>query len=118
MKRTPPGGKATARSRRKPHPHPEIFCDFNAQMTDRGYSLERAGSIADLARLGLTLADAVGRRFTFNGGDDGAEGEEDDILCNGVVIHDPAWGYLAFADEDGIYWRSEVDMPTDDCRGV
>jgi hypothetical protein len=51
---------------RQPHPHPEIYCDLNAAMIDRGYSLERRGSVDDLARLGLTLADAVGMRFTFS----------------------------------------------------
>jgi hypothetical protein len=29
-------------------------------------------------------------------------------MFNGIVIFDPQWGYLAFADEDGVYWRSQV----------
>ena len=91
------------------HPFPEIFCDLNAAMTDRGYSLERNGSIEDLRKLGLTLASAVGRRFTFNGGEDMDQvGRTSDIMFNGVVVHDPEWGYLAKADEDGVYWRSDI----------
>lgn len=40
------------------------------------YSLERRGSIDDLARAGLTLEQAVGKRFLFNGGvDESAMGE-------------------------------------------
>lgn len=30
-------------------------------------------------------------------------GNSDDIMFNGIVVHDPKWGYLAFADEDGLY---------------
>jgi hypothetical protein len=93
---------------RDPHTFPEIQCDLNARMTDRGFSLERRGSVEDLAKLGLTLADAVGMRFTFVQGDADAHGNADDIMFNGTVIHDPKWGYLALADEDGVYWRSEV----------
>jgi len=93
---------------RKPHPYPEIYCDLNAGMIERGYLLTR-GSVDDLAKLGLTLADAVGMRFTFVGGDDADEHRDpDDIMFNGIVIHDPKWGYLAFADEDGVYWRSQI----------
>ena len=93
---------------RKRHPFPEIYCDLNARMTDRGYSLERNGSVADLAKLGLTLESAVGKRFTFMMDDADDNGNPDDIMFNGVVIHDPKWGYLALADEDGVYWRSEI----------
>jgi hypothetical protein len=93
---------------RKRHPFPEIYCDLNARMTDRGYSLERNGSVADLAKLGLTLESAIGKRFTFMMDDADDNGNPDDIMFNGVVIHDPEWGYLALADEDGVYWRSEI----------
>jgi hypothetical protein len=93
---------------RVPHPYPEIYCDLNAAMIARGYSLERRGSVDDLAKLGLTLADAVGMRFTFVQDDADEHGNPDDIMFNGIVIHDPKWGYLAFADEDGVYWRSQV----------
>ena len=77
-------------------------------MTDRGYSLERRGSVEDLAKLGLTLAEAMGRRFTFVQGDADEHGNPDDIMFNGVVVHDPEWGYLAYADEQGVFWRSQL----------
>lgn len=62
----------------------------------------------DLAKLGLTLADAVGMRFTFVQDDADEHGNPDDIMFNGIVVFDPEWGYLAFADEDGVYWRSQI----------
>ncbi len=93
---------------RVPHPYPEIYCDLNAGMIDRGYSLERKGSVDDLAKLGLTLAEAVGMRFTFVQDDADDQGNPDDIMFNGVVIHDLKWGYLAYADPDGVYWRSQL----------
>ena len=95
--------------KRHRHPHPEIYCDLNARMTDRHYSLTTNGSVADLKKLGLTSETAVGRRFTFVGGDDGELGVPDDIMFNGVVVHHPTLGYVAEADPDGIYHRSELD---------
>lgn len=86
--------------------YPEVFCDFNARMTEDGYSLERNGSQADLAKLGITLARAVGKRFTFNGGGDAEdENELADILRDGVIAFDENWGYLAVLDADGFYHR-------------
>jgi hypothetical protein len=85
---------------------PEIYCDLNAGMTENGYSLERRGSIEDLAKLGLTLEQAVGMKFIFNGGEDSDEnGNPADIMFNGFVVKDSRWGYLAVSDEDGVYWR-------------
>jgi hypothetical protein len=85
---------------------PEIYCDLNARMTENVYSIERQGSIDDLARLGLTLDEAVGKEFLFNGGaDEDDNGQPADIMFRGTVIKDPAWGYLAQADADGIFWR-------------
>ncbi len=91
------------------HPYPEIYCDLNARMTERGYSLERRGSVEDLSKLGLTLESAVGRRFTFFSDDADEQGRPDDIMFNGVVVFDSTYGYLAEADLDGIYWRSYID---------
>ena len=89
--------------------YPEISCDLNAGRGD-GYSMECAGPVENLGKLGLTLASAVGQRFTFNGGlDQAPDGKASDIMFNGVVVHDPKWGYVAVADEDGIYWRSQVE---------
>ena len=91
---------------------PEIYCDLNARMTENGYSVETCGSVADLAKLGLTLEKAVGRCFTFNGGSDVNEnGEPSDIMFSGVIVKDPEWGYLAVSDAAGIYWRSTQVTP-------
>ncbi|NGP52507.1 hypothetical protein [Thioalkalivibrio sp. XN8] len=48
---------------------PQIFIDLNARMTDNGFLLTE-GSLADLAKLGLTPETAVGKRFTFMGGNE------------------------------------------------
>jgi hypothetical protein len=95
-------------------PLAEIYCDLNAKMIDRGYSLERRGSVEDFARLGFTLAEAVGKRFTFVQRDADEDGNPDDIMFNGVVVHDPEWGYLAYADEQGVFWRSQLRQSAGD----
>jgi hypothetical protein len=94
--------------RRPRQPYPEIYCDLNARMTEHGYSLERRGSVDDLAKLGLTLQSAVGHCFAFFSDDADDESRPDDIMFNGVVIHDDKYGYLAQCDSDGIYWRSQI----------
>jgi hypothetical protein len=94
---------ARARSSR-----PEIYCDFNAHMTERGYSLERHGSVVALEKMGLTLEQAVGKRFTFYADDGNEAGEPDDLMVDGYVVKDPEWGYLAIAEGD-FYQRSELD---------
>jgi hypothetical protein len=96
-------------AKRPRHPYPEICCDLNARMTERGYLLTR-GSVEEFTKLGLTLESAVVKRFTFVGDDADEDGKSDDIMFNGVVIHDEKFGYLAFADEDGVYWRSQIAM--------
>ena len=85
----------------------EIFIDLNARMTGNGFALTN-GSIADLAALGLTPAQAVGMEFVFNGGDDTVEdGDSVEILFEGIIeLHDQ-WGYLAVANSKGIYWRAK-----------
>jgi hypothetical protein len=95
-------------SARNRHPFPEVYCDLNARITKNGYSLERTGSVEDLRKLGLDLTAAVGRRFTFYMDDADEQGRPDDIMFNGVVIHDAKYGYLAQGDEDGVYWRSQI----------
>jgi hypothetical protein len=82
--------------------------ETHARMIERGYSLERTGSIEALRKLGLDLAAAAGRRFTFCMDDADEHGRPDDIMFNGVVIHDTKYGYLAQADDDGVYWRSQI----------
>ena len=87
-------------------PLPEVFFDPNARMTENGYAVTN-GSIEDLARIGLTPEQAVGMAFTFNGGDDSAEGEEPvEIVFDGTVERHPKWGYLAISNSQGIYWRA------------
>jgi hypothetical protein len=93
----------------KRHPFPEVYCDLNARMIERGYSLERQGSVHDLDALGLTLESAVGMRFTFVMDDADDDGNPDDIMFNGVVVHDAKWGFLALADDDFVYWRSQIE---------
>jgi hypothetical protein len=77
-------------------------------MMERSYSLERNGSIEDLRKLGLDLKSAVGRRFTFVSDDADDHGNPDDIMINGVVVHDETYGYLAQADGEEFYWRSQI----------
>ena len=95
-------------SKRVRAPDPEIWCDFNGRMTERGY-LPTNGTIRDLAALGLTLETAVGRRFVFVSGDADEHGNPDDIMCNGVIVRDSSFGILLEGDDDGIYWRSELE---------
>ncbi|WP_223786815.1 hypothetical protein [Marinicella meishanensis] len=84
---------------------PEIFCDLNAGVGVKSYRLT-VGSFADLERLGLTPEQAVGMRFSFNGGaDEDENGQPADIMFHGTVVKDDQWGYLAVADGKGIYWR-------------
>ncbi len=87
---------------------PEVYCDLNAGMTEGRYSLERRGSIEDLAKLGLTLETAVGRRFTFYMDDGDDQGRPDDIMWEGCVVHEKEWGYLAEYDGGGFYHRSDL----------
>ena len=83
---------------------PEIWVDFNARMTERGHLLTN-GTLADLARLGLTPGQAVGRSFLFNGGaDTDKDGHPADILCRGTIVADPAHGFLAERDGE-FFWR-------------
>lgn len=93
-------------TRRGKSPDPEIWCDFNGRMTERGY-LPTRGTIQDLAALGLTLESAVGRRFVFVSDDADDHGAPDDIMCNGMVVRDAEFGILLEADDSGFYWRSE-----------
>ena len=87
---------------------PEIFCDLNSRMTENGYLLT-AGSYQDLANLGLTVEAAVGKQFTFNGGDDSLEGKDQvEIIFNGTIERDEKWGYLAVSDPEGVHWRPKT----------
>ena len=94
--------------RRRASQLPEVYCDLNARMTENGYSLERHGSVEDLAKYGLTLEDAVGRRFTFYMDDGDDQGRPDDIMWEGVVVHDKQWGYLAQQEGSAFYHRSDL----------
>jgi hypothetical protein len=86
-------------------PLPEISCDLNAGARANSYRLTN-GSFDDLKRLGLTPEQAIGMRFSFNGGDDTDEnGQAADIMFDGTIVKDDKWGYLAVADSTGVYWR-------------
>lgn len=87
---------------------PEIWCDFNGCVTERGY-LPTIGTVRDLAALGLTLDEAIGRRFVFVSDDADQQGNPDDIMCGGTVVRDSQFGILLVVDGTGFYWRSELD---------
>jgi hypothetical protein len=76
-------------------------------MTERGY-LPTNDTIRDLAALGLTLEDAVDRRFVFIEDDADEHGNPDTIMCNGTVVRDPHFGVLLEVDENGFYYRSKL----------
>ena len=98
-------------AKRPKPPYAEVYCDLNARMTEHGFSLERRGSVDDLARLGLDLQSAVGRRFLFSMDDADDEGRRDDIMFVGTVQHDAEWGYLAVMDTPGdFFWRSHISV--------
>jgi len=86
----------------------EIYCDLSARLTENGYSLERQGSIRDLAKLGLTLESAVGQRFRFVSDDEDLERNTDDIMFDGVVVRDAQYGVLAVVNDRGVFHRSDL----------
>jgi len=102
------GSDKKSREARRRHPYPEIFVDLNAQWGERIYSAECQGTIADLAKLGMTLETASGKRFTFVMEDADQKGNLDDIMFNGVIERRPDGSYQVLADQDGIYWRSQI----------
>lgn len=91
---------------------PEIWCDFNGRATERGY-LPTYGTVRDLAKLGLTLEDSVGRCFVFVSDDCDEHGNLDDIMCNGQVVRDAKYGVLLEVDGD-FYWRSYLRLTNDE----
>jgi hypothetical protein len=86
----------------------EIYCDHNARLTENGHSLERRGSVDDLAKLGLTLDSAVGQAFRFVSDDRDLGGNPDDIMFDGVVVRDAQYGILAVANDRGVFHRSDL----------
>ena len=94
-------------SERGKSPHPELWCDFNARMTERGYRPTK-GTVEGLAALGITLEDAVGRPFVLVSDDADDQGNPDDIMHNGTVVRDSKLGVLLEVDGTGFYWRSEL----------
>ena len=88
---------------------PEIFCDLNAGCARPNSYRLTYGSVADLEKLGLTPEQAIGIRFSFNGGADADEnGQDADIMFDGTIVKDDRWGYLAVADGKGVYWRPKT----------
>ncbi len=85
---------------------PELWCDFNGRVMSGSYWLGAQSTIDQLAMLGLTLESAVGRRFTFNGGDDCDESNVPaEILCNGTIEHEPGLGCFVARVDNDFYWR-------------
>lgn len=83
----------------------ELPIDVNARMTDRGYLLVN-GTIAALAQLGLSPAQAVGMTFIFNSGTDTDEnGRPAEIVFNGTIEADAKFGFLVVSDFRGLQWR-------------
>jgi hypothetical protein len=78
---------------------PFVYCDLNAAMTNTGYLLTN-GSLASLAKLGLSEEKAVGLEFRFGDGE---------LMFSGVIIYHPTFGYLAYARTPVVDWPS--DMP-------
>jgi len=87
---------------------PELYFDLNARMTDSGYLATCRGTLDDLAKLGLTLEQAVGRRFAFVQPDSNEKGEPDAWYFTGTIVNDAEFGYLAVADARGVIWKSEA----------
>ena len=90
----------------------EIYCDLNAQMTEKGYSLERRGSLKDLESFGLSFEESVGKKFRFFMDDTDDDGSPNDIMFEGVVIFSQEHGFLAERQSD-IYWRSDLREQND-----
>jgi len=70
--------------------------------------LPTSETIRNLGTLGLTLEEAVGRRFVFVSDDGDEQGNPDDIMCNGTVVRDAHFGILLEPDDNGFYWRPEL----------
>lgn len=87
--------------------HPEIYADFNGRFTENGY-LPVHGTDLSLAKLGLKRETALGRPFVFVMDNEDANGNPDDLMCNGTFVRDEAYGILLEADGTGFYWRSEL----------
>jgi hypothetical protein len=90
---------------------PELYFDLNARMTDDGYLATCQGTLDDLAKLGLTLDQAVGRRFAFAQPDTNDKGELDAWYFTGTIVKDAKFGYIAVADSRGVIWKSEALGP-------
>jgi len=76
-------------------------------MTERGF-VPTNGTIRDLAALGLSLEETVGRRFVFVSDDADEHGNPDNIMHSGTVIRDAQFGVLLEIDDTDFYWRSEL----------
>lgn len=85
---------------------PRIFCDFNGGIEDDLYSLEAAGTLVDLARLGLSLH--VGLRLTLYDCDELDNGAPAWVLADAVVIERPTWGLVAKV-ESPFRWEPRID---------
>jgi len=78
---------------------PRIYCDVNGRINERAY-LPTHGTFEDLRKLGLTLAQALGKEFLLVMPDGNEE-----LIAHGTVINDPEFGFLLEADEAGFQIR-------------
>ena len=89
-------------------PPSELYFDLNARMKQNGYLATCNGTLEDLRKLGLTLEQAVGRRFAFAQPDTNDRGELDAWYFTGTIVKDVQFGYIAVPDSRGVIWKSEA----------
>ena len=78
-----------------------IYADFNCLDDDNRLRLDRAGTLADLARHGVELGE--GMRLTFYMDDADDSGVRDDLLADGVVTRGHESGaWVAVVDWDTV----------------
>ena len=90
----------------------EIYCDLNAQITKRCYSLERFGSVRDLESINLNLEKALGKEFRFFMDDADEDGTPNDIMFDGIVVFSEEYGFMAERKSE-VYWRSDLQKNKD-----
>ena len=85
--------------------YPVVYLDFNDRVGFDTYFF-CSGSHASFTAMGLSLDQAVGKRFTFWMD----EGSSDDVIAEGVVIEDARWQYLADIDREiGYFSRADLE---------
>ena len=78
----------------------KIYADFNNLDDFNRLRLTCAGTVEDLARLGITLNEGLSLTFFMDDADD--QGQADELLVEGVVHY----------SEEDRNWVASVDWPT------